>query len=309
MDAEPAKIIYILGGGHSGSTLLDLILGSSDQAFSVGELIYVDFYKGYKTEKSHRLVRGRVCTCEEHFDECPFWSNVEFDQTDNVAKHETLSESLRILVNIINPLERWMKMGFRIGPNRVVYSRILRQALTIKPDVRFIVDSSKDPRRLYELIHDPEIGPKKLAVIHLVRDGRAYIYSHQKAERLEAGRDRRGTIECLVEWIIINILSRRLIRKYKLSAFTLSYDRFAERPNGNLKKLGEFLGFDIFADIALQRIEKTVYHNVHGNPMRHRRIEAIRRDLAWMRFFSPAKKIMLTVILYPFNRRWVYPRD
>jgi len=309
MNAEPAKIIYILGGGHSGSTLLDLILGSSDQAFSVGELMYVDYYKGYKTEKSHRLTRDRQCTCEEHFDECPFWSNVEFDQADNVAKHENLSESLRILINIMNPLERWMRAGFRIGPNRDVYGRILEQARTIKPDVRFIVDSSKDPRRLYELIHDPEIGPDKLAVVHLIRDGRAYIYSYQKPQRITEGRDLRGTVQCLVEWIIVNILSRRLVRKYKLNAFTLSYDRFAEQPDEHLRKLGDFLGFDIDTDTALQGIEQTIYHNVHGNPVRRRKIDAIRRDTTWMRVFSPAKKFLLTVVLYPFNRRWVYSRN
>ena len=309
MNSKSTKIIYILGGGHSGSTLLDLILGSTDEAFSVGELTYVDFYKGYKAEKLHRLVQGRLCTCGEHFDECPFWSNVVFDHSDNVAKHETLPESLRILVNILNPFERWMKAEFRIGPNRDVYRRILKQARTIKPDVRFIVDSSKDPRRLYELIQDPEIGPEKLAVIHLIRDGRAYICSYQKPERLEGGRNLRGTIVCLIEWIIINILSQWLIRKYKLNAFTLSYDLFTEQPNGNLKKLGEFLGFDIDAENVLQRIEQTVYHNVHGNPIRSRRIKAIRRDAAWESFFSPTKKFILTVILYPFNRRWVFPRD
>ena len=59
----------------------------------------------------------------------------------------------------------------------------------------------------------------------------------------------------------------------------------------------------------LQRVEQTVYHNVHGNPMRRRKIDAIRRDTTWKEEFSAAKKFFLTVILYPFNRRWVYSRD
>ena len=308
-DAVPAKIIYILGGGHSGSTLLDLILGSADEAFSVGELMYVDHYKGYKTEKFHRLVKGRLCTCGEHFDECPFWSKVVFDGEDNVEKHENLSESFRILINILNPLERWAQARFRISPNRQTYDKIVEQARSIKPDVRFIVDSSKDPRRLYELIQDPEIGPENLQVIHLIRDGRGYIYSYQKPERLEDGRNLRGTIDCLIEWIIVNILSRRIVKKYKLNAFTLSYDRFAEEPDAYLGRLGKFLGIDLEAETALKRIEKTVYHNVHGNPIRRRKIESIRRDTKWESFFSPVKKFFLTVVLHPFNRRWVYPRD
>jgi hypothetical protein len=309
MDDQPAKIIYILGGGHSGSTLLDLILGSTEQSFSVGELMYVDFYKGYKNVKSFRLVRGRLCTCGEHFDECAFWSNVKFDDTDNVAKHETLTESLRILFNIMNPFEHWMKAKFRLSPNREVYGKILAKAREFKPQVRYIVDSSKDPRRLYELLNDPDIGPEKLAVIHLIRDGRGYIYSYQKPQRLKGGRELRSTLPCLFEWIVVNIISRRIIRKYKLEAFTLSYDRFADQPDEHLHRLGEYLGFDLETKTALQAIEQTVYHNVHGNPIRRRKIEAIRRDTKWESFFSPVKKFLLTVVLYPFNRRWVYSRD
>jgi hypothetical protein len=309
MDDQPAKIIYILGGGHSGSTLLDLILGSTPQSFSVGELMYVDFYKGYKTAKSFRLVKGRLCTCGDHFDECAFWSNVKFEGADNVAKHESFSESIRILFNIMNPFERWMRAKFQLSPNRDVYGRILNQARQFKSQVRYIVDSSKDPRRLYELLNDPDIGPEKLAIIHLIRDGRGYIYSYQKPQRLEGGRELRSTLPCLFEWIVVNIISRRIIRKYNLNAFTLSYDRFAENPDEYLGRLGRYLGFDLETEPALKAIEQTVYHNVHGNPIRRRRIEAIRRDTAWQSFFSPIKKFLLTVVLYPFNRRWVYSRD
>ena len=31
------KIIYIAGGGHSGSTLLSMIIGTSKEVFSLGE--------------------------------------------------------------------------------------------------------------------------------------------------------------------------------------------------------------------------------------------------------------------------------
>jgi len=305
MDAGPEKIIYILGGGHSGSTLLDLILGSTEQAFSVGELMFLDYYKGYKFR---HLAYGRVCSCEENFDDCPFWSTIDFDRKDNISKHDTLGESLRILFNILNPFERWSKLRFHIGPNREIYRRIIEESRRLKPDVRFIIDSSKDPRRLYELIQDPGIGPDNLTVIHLIRDGRGYIYSYQKSLRKDIGRKVRSTIVYLAEWIGLNVLSRLLIRKYKLTAFTLSYDRFAEDPTKSLEKLGEFLGFDLDGDSVLARIERTVYHNVHGNPMRRGKIEAIRRDVGWVTDFSPVKRFMLTVALYPFNRRWVYSR-
>jgi hypothetical protein len=313
-NAQPEKVIYILGGGHSGSTLLDMVLGSTEQSFSVGELTYFDYYKGYKHENLYRLVDGRLCTCDEQMDDCPIWSKINFDQKDNVPKHESLSESLKILVNLFNPFERWFRFGIETGNNREVYKRIFAEALQQKPKLRFIVDSSKDPRRLYELIRDPKIGPERLAVIHLIRDGRGYIYSYQKKERLQDGRERsgralRGTWICLVEWIIVNLISRRLLRKFRINAYTMSYDRFAENPDQGLEDLGHFLGYDLGADTVIERINQTTYHNIHGNPIRQSKLTGIRRDVKWRTFFSPLKRTVLSIILYPFNRRWVYPRQ
>jgi hypothetical protein len=311
--AGPEKIIYILGGGHSGSTLLDMVMGSTDQSFSVGELMYFDYYKGYKHEKLYRLVDGRLCTCDEQMDDCPIWSKINFDQKDNVQKHESLGDSLKIMLNLLNPFERWIRFGIETGKNREVYKRIFEEASLQKPKLRYIVDSSKDPRRLYELIKDPNIGPEKLAVIHLIRDGRGYIYSYQKTERTKDGRERSGrelrsTWVCLVEWIVVNLISRRLLRKYKIDAYTMSYDRFAENPEQTLGEIGDYLGYDLGADTIIDRINATTYHNIHGNPIRQGKIDGIRRDVKWRTFFSPVKRAVLSIILYPFNRRWVYPR-
>ncbi len=308
METSAEKIIYILGGGHSGSTLLDMILGSTDESFSVGELMYFDYYKGYKHENLHRLVDGRLCTCEKLIDECPIWSQINFEHTDNVPKHESAGDSIKILLNLINPFEKWAKFKIAYGRNREVYSRVFSEAQKSKPKLRFIVDSSKDPRRLYELVNDTNIGPENLAVIHLVRDGRGYIYSYQKGERLEVGRALRGTLVCMLEWIVVNLISVLLIKKHRLNAFSMSYDRFAEDPNSSLVKLGEFLNLDIGVDSVIERINSSVYHNLHGNPIRQRQITSIRRDVKWRTFFSPLKRVLLTVILYPFNRVWVYPK-
>jgi len=307
--AEPEKVIYILGGGHSGSTLLDMVLGSTEQSFSVGELMYFDYYKGYKHENLYRLVDGRLCTCDEQMDDCPIWSKINFESKDNVPKHESLGESLKILVNLVNPFTRWFRFDIEIGNNREVYKRIFEEASLQKPKLRFIVDSSKDPRRLYELINDPDIGPGRLAVIHLIRDGRGYIYSYQKGERLKGGRELRGTLVCLVEWIAVNLISRRLLNKFKIKAYTMSYDRFAEDPDKGLEELGRFLGYDLGADTVIDRINDTTYHNIHGNPIRQSKLTGIHRDVKWRTFFSPLKRTVLSVILYPFNRRWVYPRN
>ena len=42
---SPLRVIYIVGWGHSGSTLLDKIIGTSPGVTSIGELIFYNFYR------------------------------------------------------------------------------------------------------------------------------------------------------------------------------------------------------------------------------------------------------------------------
>ena len=62
------NIVYILSQGHSGSTLLDMLIGSHSKAFSIGERIV----------KNLGLETNRPCTCgAETLSQCSFWSQVD----------------------------------------------------------------------------------------------------------------------------------------------------------------------------------------------------------------------------------------
>src|SRR3954453_2028087 len=58
--------LYIMGRGHSGSTILDILLGAGAAIESVGEVVSgLEYY--------HRRVR---CACGPLMRECPFWAEV-----------------------------------------------------------------------------------------------------------------------------------------------------------------------------------------------------------------------------------------
>ena len=71
---EPVKLIYVLGWGHSGSTLLGLALGSADNVVSVGEIVFFDYYRDRRPHP--KVLREFLCTCGVSFDRCPFWCSV-----------------------------------------------------------------------------------------------------------------------------------------------------------------------------------------------------------------------------------------
>lgn len=64
------RIVYIVGLGHSGSTLLDMLLGSHSQMRGLGEI--VPFLKATDWEKELQS----TCSCGEKGYDCPFWSEI-----------------------------------------------------------------------------------------------------------------------------------------------------------------------------------------------------------------------------------------
>lgn len=78
IDINNIKILYILGTGHSGSTILQLALATNNYLFPVGEL-YTYLNLGNKR------FRGDFyrCDCGRSIDKCPFWKKVFISKSNN----------------------------------------------------------------------------------------------------------------------------------------------------------------------------------------------------------------------------------
>ena len=64
---EASHVVYIVGWGRSGSTLLTAILGELDGAFAAGEL---------RMLWGRGAIGRRLCGCGRVIPECPIWSQV-----------------------------------------------------------------------------------------------------------------------------------------------------------------------------------------------------------------------------------------
>ena len=71
---HPQRIIYITSKGHSGSTLLDLLISSHNQVTSLGEIKVLSA----RRKKSPQTVLEGRCTCGANtILDCLFWQRVE----------------------------------------------------------------------------------------------------------------------------------------------------------------------------------------------------------------------------------------
>jgi hypothetical protein len=59
-------VLYIAGNGHSGSTLLDIIIGSSPKVFSAGELTFI----------TRDSILEEYCSCGSLIQDCEVWSKI-----------------------------------------------------------------------------------------------------------------------------------------------------------------------------------------------------------------------------------------
>ena len=149
---SPWRLIYITGNGHSGSTLLDMLIGSHSECITLGEI--------------HQLTlkaKG-VCACgAANYKECEFWRDV-----DSRLQVDGLSGLSALHVDSADPEE------FRRS-NHALF-RVLQE----KTNVRWFVDSSKKLPRLKNLLSDPSLD---VVPIHIVRRPEGVICSNMAKGR------------------------------------------------------------------------------------------------------------------------------
>ena len=115
------KIIYIIGAGNSGSTMLSMVLGAHSKIFSIGEFSNLDRFSALDFK----------CSCGLSLSKCEFWVNVN-------SIHKTP-------INI-HGIESRVDYSDYIESNHNIYSYISN-----KESADYIIDSSKDLKRLYQV--------------------------------------------------------------------------------------------------------------------------------------------------------------
>lgn len=298
----PVKVIYIVGWGHSGSTLLDMIIGTSDKVTSVGELVYFNAY--YDEKEPEKAPTGFICTCQARFRECSFWSQVLGlldGRAPKVVQDRSHTERLGWLWRYV----KYIASGGRVRPSQEKLGDDEALLLAVKekasPRVEYICDSSKDFSRLVRLLMMPGV---EVYPIYLVRDGRAVAYHYTKKERTNWGLPRKGYYSSLVLWVGVNVISSLILWCSSRPFIRVDYSRFCRDLKAEITRLNECLGLDIRREGLLKKLNETEYHNVGGNYMRFNRITAIREDTKWREKVSGLSYVVGTMLTGLFNRIW-----
>ena len=195
------QVIYIAGNGHSGSTLLDIILGSNEGCFSAGELTFI----------CRDTIMEEYCSCKSKIPDCLVWSEVikiwESEREISYEKYKELrfrfernKTTFRTLYNRFLPSE-----AFR----QYCYATLkLFQAIQKVTGSSVVIDSSKSPQRIAVLSKILDVK-----VLHICRDFTGVLNSSKGSvkKNMEAGIEADipagKTWKVTLDWIGTNIIT------------------------------------------------------------------------------------------------------
>lgn len=269
-------VVFILGCGHSGSTLLDMLLSAHPDVVGLGEAEKV----GAKVVPRHP---AHHCSCGKFFEECPFWGSF-MTRPENQAyfKHRVRHVHEKKLDFLLN---RKRYDFIQKGPGKVTleeYARnteaLYRYALE-KSGAKVIVDSSKRPYRPEALLAaGANIEPY---ILHLVRDGRGVVWSFLKASRKRGYREGNfvWTMNALKEWLGNNLKVEMLRRRLPVQSRRILYRDLVHDPEKTVKTILADLGLDPKRwNPDFRAVER---HYLAGNLFTLASTDKIRADKSW----------------------------
>jgi hypothetical protein len=295
------QVVFIVGKGRSGSTLLDQMLGSTQGWFSAGELFRLWDWG----------VRDHVaCACGAPVPRCPVWSAVLAEvgigsgDVDEVLSWRddalTWRSAPRVLVG-------------RPGPEARAWNALMGRtygAIRAATGAEVVVDSSKWPTNPGILGTVGGIDPH---VVHLVRDPRAVAHSWRRRKRFQdrdAEMPRFSAASSALSWDAKNLAALATRRRRTASSWTtVRYEDLAAAPAETLDTILAACSRGSDRRPRLERGELVVgeLHTIGGNPSKGANTHlSISADHEWRSGISPRTEAITTFLCAPLMWRFGY---
>lgn len=306
----PLRVVYIMGVGRSGSTVLDSLLGNHPQIESVGEL---------SLAADRGWLRNEYCSCGKPARECSRWSAIRHVWSKLVG-HDDAAAFARLVESIDGGHLASLRLPLVRRCRRERFARYARESRALFEAIQrvsgkpVVVESSKRMARAAALAAIPGM---ELSVIHLVRDGRGVAWSLQK----KFGEDPRRGLASLHQphrawraatiWMSGNLQSAWVRRRLPPErSIRLRYEDFVTQPRAALEQIGRLVGLDMgpLTEAVDAGREFPVGHSIAGNRLRLAGPVRLRADNEWTEKLSPRDERVCWSMAGWLLRRYGYER-
>lgn len=308
----PVRVLFIVGKGRSGSTILNSMLGEVPGVFGAGEL---------RRLWDWSLRQGVRCGCGEDVLDCSLWSKV-LDEGFGIRSREGDAERIQAILRDYHAVAHWHKAPRLFARRRVggwealrryaATTQVLFRTIADVTGAQVVVDSSKSP--LYPAVLGLVDGIDG-SVVHLMRDPRAVGFSWQKIKQVHdrgegATMPRYGPLHTSASWSLRNLTSEMIARRWPRDrVMQLRYEEFSREPRTSVGRLVELMGLPV-ADLPFVDEHTAVLnpnHTACGNPNRMNTGEvAIRHDNAWETQMDSRSRHIISALTWPLRHRYGY---
>lgn len=272
MNAVSSKpIIYLIGTGRSGTTILSTILGNHPDIQTVGEinLFYKEICQKRKYSKIWNCVFSKINK-----------QTVQYDKAHSyIYKKERHFQSLKY----------GTKFFYREDKKYKEYTENVIHAISTCTNKQYLLDSSKYVARGILL---KKTVPNRIKYINLVRDPRGLIHSFNKKVQTSS-----PPLKTIIYYWIINLLvlyAKHLVLGKK-QVLTVRYEDLISNTRKCLLKIENHL------DISMKTVADGIEMNdpfdvpdiIGGNRIKQKITIKLKPDLEW-------KKVM------PRHKQWLY---
>jgi hypothetical protein len=307
MTSSVKRYVYIMGRGHSGSTVLDALLGNADNARGVGELVM-------------GIDGTYPCSCGKEVEDCSFWSEVRRKYETEVADEMSWEEAAHHIADRANVLQYLPVLTARRSAKWV---RQLQKSIRNVVDsvsqasgYPIIVDSSKEiSRGLFLSLYFPDAR-----IVHIVRDPVRML-----ASDLHRLRDGTGLVlfrrtfqsqtfapliiaASAFSWVVGNLLCETVAQIAPEKVMRVRYEDLCRDPDAELSRIARFTGLQLDSVIkSVQRNETlSIDHKLAGNRMAKKGEFVFQPGRSQGREISPGIRRIGRMITYPLAKRYGY---
>jgi len=276
-------LIYIMGAGRSGTTVLAAFLGNNKEIQNIGEMH--QFFE--------HIDENKECSCGKQINECEFWKNkISEDLLKSTKQNRLLSEKMESHSSIIKHLVN--SFSNKENKQYIALHQLILNSIYSDSDKSTLLDSSKYIGRALALNKLVNID---LKVIYVVRDVRGVINSFSKKVQTS-----KSPLSTIVYYLVVNSVSefiaKILLRK---KVVKIRYEDLVNNPMQVFSRLEIFLKLDL-TDVKNKIIDKQAFevgHIVGGNRLKKNKEIYFRKDVSWEDKFSWIKRAVFFLLAFP----------
>ena len=310
--------VYIVGKGHSGSTILELLLNRSANVAAMGEIdmLALQIYRDH-----HTCWVGK-CSCGARPQDCEYWGRVIKEVKERFGA-DLVADPMSWRISDVGLEEEygikrpasWAWYRFhqlirtaayqsaegKAGPFSGRYRTWIENRDFVATTfarlcgVEAVVDASKDPLQMRDIVTYSKLPVK---VLFLTRDVRGLVWSALKRNRNTVEREVKS-------WSNLNGRILGLLEGVDPQMWMqVSYERLCADTAGEMDRIHRFIGVEREEVAAVE--EKARRHTVAGNRIRFKELAEVLEDQGWEKNLSSADLSLISSLAGDVARRLEY---